>query len=206
MSAMRVRQGAGVGPAWPELPMRWAIGLRNPTPPYVGTRHNAGADAVRAIAQKHGMEFSADKALCSEVAMLGAVGLALPLCWMNESAKAGGPVAKRAGAAGVVVVFHDEIELEPGQARLKYSGGYAGHNGLRSLGGVWGGPGFARVRVGVGRPEDHGSRLGVADWALARPSLDHQIAIGLAIDRIADAFEPMAQGRWEEAAKIIQGQ
>ena len=134
MSAMRVapdprakgaRGAAGAG-AWPAGPMAWALGLRNPTADYEGTRHNAGADALREVARQHGALFELDKGLGSQVSKVGSVGLALPLCWMNESALAGGPVAKRARGEGVVVVFHDDIELEPGEARLKFSGGYAG--------------------------------------------------------------------------------
>ena len=185
--------------------MAWALGLRNPGGAYEGTRHNAGADALRVVATRHGASWGQDKALGAEIAKAGPAGLALPNCFMNESGKVGAPLRRRASAAGVVVVFHDEIELPPGEAQLKFGGGFAGHNGLRSLGATWGGPEFVRVRVGVGRPELHGSRQTVADWALDRPSADHRIAIEQACDRVADAFEALVAGRWEEAGKIIKG-
>lgn len=213
MSAMRVEPGprgrpvrtAASAAVWPPEPMAWALGLRNPTADYEGTRHNAGADALREVSKQHGALFEMDKSLGSQVSKVGLVGLALPLCWMNESALAGGPVGKRARGHGVVVVFHDDIELDPGEARLKFAGGYAGHNGLRSLGSCWGGPDFARVRIGVGRPEKHGSGMTVADWALSRPSMEHAIGMALAFDRIGKAFPALSDGRWAEAAAIIQG-
>lgn len=210
MSAMRVApdpkapkdKAAG---KWPEVEMSWAIGLRNPGRDYEGTRHNAGADALARVALGLGVSFAPDKSLSAEVAKAGDVGLALPVCWMNESAKAGGPVAKRAGSPQAVVVLHDDIELAPGEARLKFSGGYAGHNGLRSLGGAWGGPDFVRVRIGVGRPDQWGSKMTVADWALSRPSRDHAIAMAQAYDRVAQAFDLMREGRWEDAAAAVRG-
>jgi PTH1 family peptidyl-tRNA hydrolase len=67
--------------------------------------------------------------------------------------------------ADALVVVHDEIDLELGDVRAKWGGGLAGHNGLRSLRESLGTADFARVRIGVGRPE-RGDRLPVADWVL----------------------------------------
>jgi len=78
----------------------------------------------------------------------------LPQTFMNESGSAAGPAR---GALRVpldrVVAIHDEIDLPFGEVRSRLGGGFAGHNGLRSLAAGMGGSEFWRVRVGVGRPD-----------------------------------------------------
>jgi PTH1 family peptidyl-tRNA hydrolase len=73
---------------------------------------------------------------------------------MNESGSAAGPAR---GALKIpihrVIAVHDEIDLPFGEVRVKYGGGVAGHNGLKSLRQGFGDPGFWRVRAGIGRPD-----------------------------------------------------
>jgi PTH1 family peptidyl-tRNA hydrolase len=87
---------------------------------------------------------------------------------MNESGSAAGPAR---GELGVppdrVVVLHDEIDLPFGEVRSKLGGGVAGHNGLKSLAQGLGGPGFWRVRAGVGRPESSDPEI-VSRYVLLR--------------------------------------
>ena len=82
------------------------------------------------------------------------VGVLLPQTYMNEAGRSVGPAR---GALGVeldrIVVVHDEIDLPFGRIEPRLGGGLAGHNGLKSLKAALGGADFARVRVGVGRPE-----------------------------------------------------
>lgn len=82
------------------------------------------------------------------------VAVLLPQTYMNEAGRSVGPAR---GALKVplerVLVIHDEIDLPFGDVRTRVGGGLAGHNGLKSLARGLGDPGFARVRVGVGRPD-----------------------------------------------------
>jgi peptidyl-tRNA hydrolase, PTH1 family len=92
----------------------------------------------------------------------------LPRTYMNESGTSAGPAR---GALKVpledVVVIHDEIDLPFGEVRTRLGGGLAGHNGLKSIAQGLGGPGFWRVRTGVGRPESTDPEI-VSAYVLSR--------------------------------------
>ena len=93
-------------------------------------------------------------------------------------------------------MVHDELDLPPGVAKLKFGGGVAGHNGLRDISAALAGPGFWRLRLGVGHP---GDRDRVSDYVLSRPSLSDQIAIDLSIDASLDLFPLLVAGKMEVA-------
>jgi len=96
------------------------------------------------------------------------VVLALPQTYMNDSGAAVGSLVRyfKLDPATQLVIVHDELDLEPGRVQLKYGGGLAGHNGLRSVAKVLGTQDFWRVRVGIGRP---GGRVEVVGWVLSEP-------------------------------------
>ena len=131
------------------------VGLGNPGSGYAGNRHNVGFMVVDAIAKRHGIGpwrrrfqgVSAEGPLAGERVLL-----LLPGTFMNESGRA---VAEAVNFYKLglpdVVVFHDEIDLEPGKVRVKTGGGSAGHNGLRSISSHIGND-YRRVRIGVGHP------------------------------------------------------
>lgn len=137
--------------------MKLLVGLGNPGAQYARNRHNIGFMAVDAIAGAHGFgpwraKFSAEVA---EGRLGAAKVVALkPQTYMNLS---GDAVQAAAAfwkvAPGDIIVFHDELDLEPGKVRVKTGGGHAGHNGLRSMMGHLG-PEFVRVRLGIGHPGD----------------------------------------------------
>lgn len=137
--------------------MKLLVGLGNPGAQYARNRHNIGFMAVDAIAGAHG--FGPWRAKFSSEVAEGRVGAAKvvalkPQTYMNLSGD-----AVQAAAAfwkvtpGNIIVFHDELDLEPGKVRVKTGGGHAGHNGLRSIMGHLG-PDFMRVRLGIGHPGD----------------------------------------------------
>lgn len=136
---------------------RWAVvGLGNPGERYAGTRHNAGAMALEVLLRRCGARLRSHKSGCliAEVTLAGRpVVLARPTSYMNDS---GRPVRALLGFFKIeparLVVLHDEIDLPFGVVRVKWSGGSAGHNGLRSVVSHLGTKDFARVRIGVGRP------------------------------------------------------
>ncbi len=131
------------------------VGLGNPGSNHVGNRHNIGFMVVQAIAKRHNI--SPWRRRFQGVAVEGPLGgervlLLLPGTYMNESGRA---VAEAAHFYKIdlpeIVVFHDEIDLEPAKVRVKTGGGVAGHNGLRSITAHVGND-YRRVRIGVGHP------------------------------------------------------
>ena len=149
------------------------VGLGNPGEEYEHTRHNAGFDTVDKIASEIGVRYRMNE--CGALTGKGAyhdidVVLAKPQSYMNTS---GGPVKQLMNAYGVspdrLVVIHDELDIDPGTIRVKFGGGHAGHNGLRSICDKLGTRDWFRVRCGIGRPP---GRMPVADYVLSLPKKD----------------------------------
>lgn len=149
------------------------VGLGNPGEEYEHTRHNAGFDTVDKIAAEIGVRYWKNE--CGALTGKGVyhdidVVLAKPQSYMNTS---GGPVKQLMNAYGVspdhLVVIHDELDIDPGTIRVKFGGGHAGHNGLRSICDKLGTRDWFRVRCGIGRPP---GRMPVADYVLSLPKKD----------------------------------
>lgn len=149
------------------------VGLGNPGEEYEHTRHNAGFDTVDKIASEIGVRYWKNE--CGALTGKGVyhdidVVLAKPQSYMNTS---GGPVKQLMNAYGVspdyLVVIHDELDIDPGTIRVKFGGGHAGHNGLRSICDKLGTRDWFRVRCGIGRPP---GRMSVADYVLSLPKKD----------------------------------
>ena len=131
------------------------VGLGNPGPNHAGNRHNIGFMAVQAIAKRY--DIAPWRRRFQGVAVEGPIGndrvlMLLPGTYMNESGRAVAEAARfyKLGLPDIVV-FHDEIDLEPAKVRVKTGGGVAGHNGLRSITAHVGND-YRRVRIGVGHP------------------------------------------------------
>jgi len=184
------------------MTVQLVVGLQNPGEKYAGTRHNAGAWLVQALAQRFGISFKSEKkffgALGSVRFEKQEVKFLLPDTYMNESGRA---VAAVSGffkiAPSQILVAHDELDLPPGTARLKAGGGLAGHNGLkdisRSLGGA---KDYLRVRLGIGHP---GLASEVIHYVLKKPSAIDQSLIYDAIHEVCGVFDDVALGRLERA-------
>jgi PTH1 family peptidyl-tRNA hydrolase len=169
--------------------MPWLVfGLGNPGTEYAGNRHNAGAMVIDLLAQRAGAKLKAHRAR-AEIAETRIDGvravIARPRSYMNES---GGPAAGllsffRIGLERTVVV-HDEIDLPFGRIQVRFDGGDAGHNGLRSIRRSLGTGDFFRVRLGVGRPS---GRLEAAGHVLRDFSSRERTEVPLLLERGADA-------------------
>lgn len=153
--------------------MHLIVGLGNPGDEYAHTRHNAGFDAVDLIAEEYRANYWKTEcgALTAKVRIAGEEALlAKPQSYMNTS---GGPVKQLCSAYGIkpvdVVVLHDELDIEPGSIRVKFGGGLAGHNGLKSIADKLQTKDWTRIRVGIGRPP---GRMQVVDWVLTVPRKD----------------------------------
>lgn len=166
------------------------VGLGNPGAAYAATRHNLGFEIAAQLTDRWELPKATKKfgGLITEGRTRPGgprVGVLLPQTFMNESGSAAGPAR---GSLGVpldrVIVVHDEIDLPFGEVRSKLGGGLAGHNGLKSLGGGLGGPGFWRVRAGVGRPDSTDPEV-VSAWVLGRfrePREDVEALVAAAAD------------------------
>src|SRR3954463_1529974 len=174
------------------------VGLGNPGPTYASHRHNVGFLVVEELAARTGARFSVPKGIRAEVAesRLGPpgtasarLGLMKSRSYMNDT---GGPVAGLLRYYKIepdrMVVVHDELDIDPGQLRVKFGGGDHGHNGLRSIRRSIGTGDFYRVRVGVGRPP---GRQDPADFVLSNYSSAERKELPFQVDRAAGAVESL---------------
>lgn len=176
------------------------VGLGNPGAQYEQTRHNAGFWFVEEIARLKGAHFRPETKFSGEVCKVNLDGrdvwLLKPDTFMNRSGQA---IQKLANFYKIpvdqILVAHDELDLEPGTARLKTAGGHGGHNGLRDTIAHLG-KDFHRLRIGIGHP---GHRDQVSDYVLHRASKDDQIAIENSIDDALRVLPLLVEGSWEKA-------
>ncbi|CDP89572.1 MULTISPECIES: aminoacyl-tRNA hydrolase [Mycolicibacterium] len=173
------------------------VGLGNPGPAYAKTRHNVGFMVADVLATRIGSAFKVHKKSGAEVLtgrLAGApVVLAKPRCYMNESGRQVGPLAKFYSVPpGRIVVIHDELDIDFGRIRLKVGGGEGGHNGLRSVASALGSKDFQRVRIGVGRPP---GRKDPAAFVLEAFTAAERTELPTICEQAADATELLiAQG------------
>ena len=167
------------------------VGLGNPGADYAHTRHNAGADTVHLLAERHGerLKKSKERAFTAEVRHGDKrMALAFPQTYMNDSGLAVAALVRRFGIDDLerLVIVHDELDLEPGRLKLKVGGGLAGHNGLKSIVSHLKSDAFVRVRIGVGKPPR--KEVG-ADHVLSRPGKKAREELAVVIEEAADAVE-----------------
>ncbi|HEX5419478.1 MAG TPA: aminoacyl-tRNA hydrolase [Gammaproteobacteria bacterium] len=170
-------------------PLDLIVGLGNPGPEYLLTRHNAGFWFVDALADRQGARFKRDKKLLGETAEVGISGQRLrllkPQTYMNDSGRSvAAALAYYKIAVEHLLVVYDEIDLPPGRAKLKLGGGHAGHNGIRSIV-EHVGTNFWRLRLGVGHPGP-GRKQEVIGHVLNRAPADEEKLI---LETIGDALE-----------------
>ena len=183
---------------------RWLIlGLGNPGPEYANTRHNIGYLVVEEIAKRISGSFLSHKARADVLEGRLGVGIDAPSLilakaksYMNES---GGPGKALADFYKTpldhIIVIHDELDLPFEAIRSKLGGGDNGHNGLKSLSKSLGGPGYLRMRMGIGRPQ---GRQDPADFVLKPFSTEERKVLPLFVDRGSDAVESLLTRGLEE--------
>lgn len=162
-------------------------GLGNPGARYAKNRHNIGFRAVDAIASRLGVDPAQKKWKSlygsAKSAAGGELVLIKPQDFMNNSGECVAPAAKFFKIpVSQLLVLHDESELPFGELRFKQGGGHKGHNGLRDLIDQFGDPGFHRLRIGVGRPEDRG----LADYLLANFTAEEEAALPPVLERVVE--------------------
>lgn len=181
--------------------LRLVVGLGNPGAEYSETRHNAGFWLCERLAGKLGVTLAREARFhgLAGLARREAVWLLLPQTFMNRSGQAVGALARfyRIPPAEMLVV-HDELDIPPGELRLKFGGGLGGHNGLKDITAHLGTQDFWRLRVGIGHP---GDRNEVVNYVLKPPRREERELIDTALDRALDLWPMLASGDWNTATQ-----
>jgi len=185
--------------------IRLVVGLGNPGREHDATRHNAGFWFADALAQKLGAAFANESKFFGHVARAGELRLLKPMTYMNVSGRSVSALSRFfAVAPDEMLVAHDELDLKPGEAKLKFGGGFAGHNGLRDIVAQLGSADFWRLRIGIGHPRDSEfAQQPVVDYVLRPPRGDERSAIVASFDRALDAWPAIAAGEFERAMTAL---
>lgn len=181
------------------------IGLANPGKEYVQTRHNAGVWFINALLSEFGASLQLEKKMKATLAKLQCydhiVRFAVPTVYMNLSGETVQALINfYKFSPQQILVVHDEIDLPPGVARLKFAGGEGGHNGLRSIVSAIGSKNFHRLRIGVGHP---GNSHQVADYVLKAPSIQQRQQIDQAIDDARSVMPMILNNQFEQAMQRL---
>ncbi len=181
------------------------VGLGNPGSEYEATRHNAGFWWIDAVARELGVSLSMDKGYHGLVARTAVQGQTLwllkPQTFMNVSGKSVAALARFFKIRPEeILVAHDELDVPPGQAKLKFGGGHAGQNGLRDIHAQLGTGDYWRLRIGIGHP---GVKSEVSNWVLGKPSPEQRSAMEEAVARSVKAWPQLLAGEMEKAMQQI---
>ena len=182
------------------LPLRLIVGLGNPGPEHLVTRHNAGFWLVDLLARRHGGEFRDYRKFSGETARIAFEGreiiLLKPTTYMNRSGLSLRQISDFYKIASEdILVAHDELDIPVGSVRLKQGGGHGGHNGLRDIVAHIGET-FWRLRLGIGHP---GNKAEVIDYVLTRASRADEDLILEAVSTAADCLPLLLEQGAERA-------
>ena len=183
------------------MAIRLIAGLGNPGRRHARDRHNVGFWLAQRLAARHRAELRLEpryQALVARLPLEAAdAWLVLPQTYMNLSGRSVGALARFYKVAPEeILALHDELDFEPGVAKLKRGGGVAGHNGLKDIAANLGSQGFWRLRIGIGHP---GDKALVADYVLNAPAPAEREAIERALERSLEAFALIERGQMEAA-------
>jgi peptidyl-tRNA hydrolase, PTH1 family len=179
------------------------VGLGNPGPQYSWTRHNAGFMVLDRLSRIAGIPITkkAFSGLAGDGTWAGErVYLLMPQTFMNRSGRSVAEALRfyKLSPADLIVI-HDELDIPFGKVRLKEGGGHGGHNGLRSVGQETGSSDYARIRVGIGRPQ-HGDVVNYVLTNFAKPEMDSLLEV---LDRSVDALEMILKEGMPKAMSIF---
>ncbi len=180
-------------------PPRLVVGLGNPGGEYAGTRHNAGFWLAELIARELGVELRRESRFHGFVGHAREAGLwiLMPQTYMNRSGQSALALANFYRILpDRILVLHDELDIPPGQLRLKFGGGLGGHNGLKDIVAHLGTQDFWRLRIGIGHP---GDRDEVVNYVLKPARAEEQTEIDRSLTRALELWPLIARGEWERA-------
>lgn len=180
---------------------RWlVVGLGNPGAKYADNRHNIGAIVIGELALDRGVNLKSHKSGCL-VGEAGPMVLARPTSYMNESGRSVSGLLRfyKVDPAKLLVV-HDELDIPFGDIRIKFGGGVAGHNGLKSVAQHLGTKEFVRVRFGISRPP---GQRDPAAHVLSDFSKKERDELPTLIDRAKEAVESIVADGLERAMNRV---
>jgi len=185
--------------------IRLIAGLGNPGPDYAATRHNAGFWFVDALADRLRVSLSPERGYFGMAARANVGGrpvwLLEPTTFMNLSGKSVAALARFFKIEpNEILVAHDELDLMPGQVKLKLGGSHAGHNGLKDIHAQLGSGDYWRLRIGIGHP---GVKSEVINYVLKKPSPEHRVEIEKSIEQALSGIDLVLDGEMERAAMKI---
>ena len=171
--------------------------MGNPGEKYANTRHNVGSWWLLALAKQRSVTLKAETKFHGWVARLPSsdTWLLIPATFMNLSGQAVSALSRfyKIPAEEILIVY-DELDLNPGAAKLKFGGGVSGHNGLKDIVAHLGSHAFWRLRLGIGKPDGDG-----INYVLSAPRAGEFDQIQDAISRSLEIFPLMHEGKWEAA-------
>ncbi|MGJ7546123.1 aminoacyl-tRNA hydrolase [Variovorax sp. LT1R16] len=181
------------------------VGLGNPGPEYEATRHNAGFWWIDALARDLKVTLVPERGYHGFAARATVNGrpvwLLEPQTFMNLSGKSVAALARFFKIEPQeILVVHDELDVVPGQVKLKFGGSHAGHNGLRDIHAQLGTGDYWRLRIGIGHP---GVKSEVVNWVLKKPLKEQREAIDDALIRTLHAVPALLAGEMEKATLLI---
>lgn len=184
--------------------MKLLVALGNPGDQYRDTRHNAGwwlADRLVAAWSLPPFRRDDGAAVTRGDVQGRAVRVLKPLTYVNRSGEVLGPerVPEDVEPERDLLVLVDDVDLEPGEFRVRARGSSGGHRGLRSVQDALGTSSYGRLRIGVGRPADVGVDVDLASWVLASPEPAQEERILAAFDAAVRAVECWLDSGVEEA-------
>jgi PTH1 family peptidyl-tRNA hydrolase len=168
------------------------VGLANPGPEYKDTRHNAGAWFIEELCRSNNVTLKNDPkyfGYTGKVILNGQeIKLLIPTTFMNLSGKSISALANFFKIKPEqILVAHDELDMDPGKAKIKLGGGHGGHNGLRdTIAKLANNKNFYRLRVGIGHP---GHKEQVTGWVLGKPPQSDKEKIEAAIDEAVRSLD-----------------
>jgi PTH1 family peptidyl-tRNA hydrolase len=182
--------------------VKTVLALGNPGERYRDTRHNVGwwlADRLASAWSLPGFARRDASASTRGERAARTVQVVKPLTYVNRAGSVVAELVREQGLepAGDLLVLVDDVDLPPGDLRLRARGSAGGHNGLASVEEALGSREYSRLRIGVGRPPD--DRVDLADWVLSAPTGSEEEAVVGCFDRAVDAVECWLEHGVEEA-------
>ena len=179
------------------------VGLGNPGSKYNGTRHNVGKDWLINISKRYFKEFQNKPKYEAEFGESHNADTLwiTPSNFVNESGRTISKILKSNNLeTNMFLIIHDDLDLEPGELRLKEGGGHGGHNGLRDIIKRTGKSDFIRLRVGIGHPR---TKDEVTNWVLNKFSSNEKKSIENAYSKFEAVFEMIINNQLQEVQKIL---